>query len=410
MARDTWTDSKEIIIRMRILIDVDGRYDRTPDGAVWVKSGCLYDYWRRYLEVFDEVRLVARAREVPSVPAEMQRVDGERVCFVPLPYYEGPWQYLTKARAVRRAAQSAFEWGDAVILCGSPISALIHAKLAPRDYPFGARVVGDPYNVFAPGAIVHPLRPFCQWWSPRLLRKLCSGACAAIYVTQTSLQQAYPCPGLVVGASDVDLPAEAFVPEPRRFGPSRGPVRLLMAGSLSQLYKAPDVLIDAVAECVQDGLDVHLMLAGGGRHLPELQAQAQRLGLNGRVAFPGQIPRERVFEEFDRSDLFVLPSRQEGLPRVLIEAMARGLPCIGSAVGGIPELLPAEDLVPPDDAGALASRIREVVLDPERMNRMSERNLSTAHGYRDDVLRERWLSFYWCLRERTEQWLKTHHR
>jgi glycosyltransferase involved in cell wall biosynthesis len=89
----------------------------------------------------------------------------------------------------------------------------------------------------------------------------------------------------------------------------------------------------------------------------------------------------------------------------MIEAMALGLPCIGSAVGGIPELLPLEDMVTPADATALSRKIREVVTDPERMARMSERNLKRAREYREGVLRERRITFYQYLKERTAvQW------
>jgi glycosyltransferase involved in cell wall biosynthesis len=106
----------------------------------------------------------------------------------------------------------------------------------------------------------------------------------------------------------------------------------------------------------------------------------------------------------DHADLFVLPSRTEGLPRAMIEAMARALPCIGSTVGGIPELLPPEDLVPPGDAAALARKIREVVCDPDRMARMSARNLEQARQYREDALSGRRIAFYQRVREVTEAW------
>ena len=73
----------------------------------------------------------------------------------------------------------------------------------------------------------------------------------------------------------------------------------------------------------------------------------------------------------------------------MIEAMARALPCIGSTVGGIPELLPAEDMVPPGDADGLARKISEIVSDSQRMQRMSARNLARAGDFQEDVLRER---------------------
>jgi glycosyltransferase involved in cell wall biosynthesis len=90
----------------------------------------------------------------------------------------------------------------------------------------------------------------------------------------------------------------------------------------------------------------------------------------------------------------------------MIEAMACGLPCIGSAVGGIPELLPAADLVSPGDAQALADKIIEVLNDPERMRAMSARNLEKAKEYRKDILDLRRREFYRHLRNQTEAWLQ----
>src|SRR5207253_6445170 len=114
----------------------------------------------------------------------------------------------------------------------------------------------------------------------------------------------------------------------------------------------------------------------------ELESRANAAGLNGAARFRGQLASpDAVRAELDRADLFVLPSRQEGLPRAMLEAMARGLPCIGSTVGGIPELLPAEDLVPPGDASALTQKIHDVLGDPQRMARMSARNLEKAREY-----------------------------
>ena len=90
----------------------------------------------------------------------------------------------------------------------------------------------------------------------------------------------------------------------------------------------------------------------------------------------------------------------------MIEAMVRGLPCVGSDVGGIPELLPAEDLVPPNNVPALASKIMQVLQQPARMQQMSARNFIKAGEYNDDALKARRHQFYEFLRNRTEDWLK----
>lgn len=207
--------------------------------------------------------------------------------------------------------------------------------------------------------------------------------------------------------SDVHLPDTAFAPRAR--GPIQAgrPCKLITVGTLAQLYKAPDALIGAVGICVKQGMDLESVLVGDGKYRSELEMRARALGLGSCVRFAGQLASsDAVRAELDRADIFVLPSRQEGMPRAMLEAMARGLPCIGSQVGGIPELLPAEDLVPAADATALAAVITAALRDPERQARMSGRNLAKARLFHDQVLRERRMSFYAEVRDRTEAWIR----
>ncbi len=390
-----------------LVVSIEHRFDRTPDGAIWTQTMFARPFWSRYLAVFDAVRVVARLREVATVPETWQRADGDGVSFAALPFYIGPWQYLRQRRRLTEAAVAAVGPADAVIFrVPSAIAGQIEPALLRTGHPYGVEALGDPYDVFAPGAVRHPLRPFFRWWFPKRMRRLCAGAAATGYVTEHALQRRYPpAPGsCTTYYSDVELSAETFVAAPRI--PRReGTFTLVSVGSLAQMYKAPDVQIDAVARLVKEGLDLRLVLVGDGKHRPELEVRAVALGMAERVLFRGQLTAgAAVRAELDAADIFCMPSRTEGMPRALIEAMARGLPCIGSTMGGIPELLPAEDMVSPGDVAALAKTIRAVVTDPERMARMSARNLARACDYREDELRARRTHFYRALRERTEAW------
>jgi glycosyltransferase involved in cell wall biosynthesis len=392
---------------MNVVITTEQHFDRTPDGQVWTSGSFSYPFWTRYLAVFDSVRILARVRNVPVPPPEFRLVSGPNVTFAGVPDYLGPEQYLLRLPSVTAATAKAINNGDAVILrLPGQVGSRVARRLRKMRRPYAVEVVGDPYDVFAPGAVRHPFRPFFRSWFARSLRLECEGACASAYVTEHALQRRYP-PGsqaFATHCSDVELPQAAFVNLPRISMPN-GIARLIYVGSLAQLYKAPDVLIDAVGACVRGGLNLELVLLGSGRYQPEVEARAAALRLGKRVQFRGQLTTPKaVRAELDQAHLFVLPSRVEGLPRAMIEAMARALPCIGSTVGGIPELIPAEDLVPPGDVPALARKIHEIITDPARMARMSARNLAKATEYSDATLTSRRQAFYQHLRACNEAW------
>ena len=394
---------------MRVLVTASAHFAITRDGVLWIQNASMgYNLWARYLDVFDEVHLLVRAKPHEVPPEGWNRATGPGVKAMPVPDSVGPWGFVKDYARIARTLRQVLAEAEAVLIrIPCHIGTEVWRRL-PTRRPYGVEVLADPYDVFSPGAVKHPLRPFFRWWFSRRLRPQCSEACAAAYVTERALQRRYP-PAPAAFAtfySDVELQEESFARTPRPPLP-RGTVRLIFVGTLAQLYKAPDVLLDAVALCVRQGLDVRLHIVGDGKHRSELEMRAAALGLGERIDFRGQLAAaELVRQELDRADVFVLPSRQEGLPRAMIEAMARALPCVGSTVGGIPELLAADDLVPPNDPLALAQKIREVVTDPSRMARMSARNLKKAREYSPDLLALRRELFYQHVRGRTEGWLK----
>ncbi len=135
---------------------------------------------------------------------------------------------------------------------------------------------------------------------------------------------------------------------------------------------------------------------------------ADDLGVGDIVTFSGFIAnRDLLTNRLDSTDLFILPSRTEGLPRAMIEAMARAVLCIGTSIGGIPELLQADEMVQPGDDVSLAELMIEVVSNPARMAAMSARNLGKARHYHHDILQTRRREFYSSVRSQTEKWIES---
>jgi glycosyltransferase involved in cell wall biosynthesis len=126
--------------------------------------------------------------------------------------------------------------------------------------------------------------------------------------------------------------------------------------------KGADVLVDAVATLRRTGRDVTLTLAGDGEEMAALQEQAQRRELGAAARFLGHVPARHGFS---KGRLLVVPSRGDSLPYVVIEAAAAGVPILASRVGGIPEILGAENprLFPPDDPPAAAQAIADALDD-----------------------------------------------
>jgi glycosyltransferase involved in cell wall biosynthesis len=174
---------------------------------------------------------------------------------------------------------------------------------------------------------------------------------------------------------------------------------------MSTHYKGQDVLLRAIGHCRDRGVRLELQLIGEGAIRSELERLARDLQIADRVVFTGQLPHGgRLLEHLDRADICAVPSRTEGLPRSLIEAMARGLPCVGSDIGGIPELLDAPERVPPGDVEALSNLLIEISKDPARLARLSSRNLGKAREYAEPLLEARRQKLYDVLRRETDRW------
>ena len=149
-----------------------------------------------------------------------------------------------------------------------------------------------------------------------------------------------------------------------------------------RLDKGHKYLVEAARLIVDAGVDCHFVLVGDGGLREPLEKQVERLELTDRFAFLGR--RRDIPEVLRAMDVFVLPSLWEGQGIALVEAMAAGLPCIGTAVGGIPEVLDAGRagiLVPSKDPKALADAIVQLLSDSELASRLSKAARERAKAF-----------------------------
>lgn len=153
-----------------------------------------------------------------------------------------------------------------------------------------------------------------------------------------------------------------------------GPLRLLFVGRLVP-QKGPSVLLDAIDLLRRQGVDVHARIVGAGPLADDLALQVQRRDLGGRVELTGPLGQDRLPQLYREADLFVLPSFAEGLPVVLMEAMATGLPVVTTQIAGVNELVTDGThgrIVAAGRADLLAAAIAGLASDPAKRERMGE--------------------------------------
>lgn len=144
------------------------------------------------------------------------------------------------------------------------------------------------------------------------------------------------------------------------------PTEVLCVGRLVP-DKGQSILLDAVAELDRRGAQVALTLVGEGPDRATLDARAQALGIEDRVRLVGAVSQDRMVERYAAADIFCLPSFAEGVPVVLMEAMATGLPVVTTRITGVPELVQDEvsgALVAPGRSDALADALQRLTDDP----------------------------------------------
>jgi glycosyltransferase involved in cell wall biosynthesis len=275
----------------------------------------------------------------------------------------------------------------------------------PRGKSYGVEVVADPIEGLTAESLGTPFAGIYRHiYVPLFRRQIANAACVS-YVTDSALQSRYPTKtSHVYSYSSIDLDEKVL----QRAGPVIDRIKkqpdvmaqphLIFVGNLHRPAKGLDLLLEALALVLTDYPAIQLTVVGGGPLLTEYKKLAERLGLRAVVRFLGKIPPGApVFDRLCAADLFVLPSRREGLPRALIEAMAVGLPAISTDVSGARELLPTEFIVPLNDQQSLAETIRKMLSSRERRLRAARDNLKRARQFTRSHLKVIREQFYQCL-------------
>ena len=379
---------------------MDGNFSRVG-GEIYSPHMGHEKFAGRFTPHFDAVRIVARA--FPKVRPIGSLVTGPNTSFVDLGAIRGarlwlmclPGTTATLARAIRSARTLMIRFpGNVATL------ALLMCWIMRK--PFSAEIVADPEDYFSKEASNHPLRRVAKWIHCRSTAFAARRAQSVRYVTHAYLQEKYPprTPTASFGFSDAFLPDGLFVARDPAALARPGSLRLINVSMMHNRSKGHVALLEAVARLKRRNVAVVLTLVGDGALRAELEALAHALGIANVVVFRGQVASEAACAAVAEHDLFVLPSLQEGMPRAMLEAMAVGTPVLGTCVGGIPEVLPASDLIRAGSVDAIEAAIEAIVRDPARLVDMSARQQAKVAGFSCSALQEKYDAYCRYLVER----------
>jgi glycosyltransferase involved in cell wall biosynthesis len=177
-----------------------------------------------------------------------------------------------------------------------------------------------------------------------------------------------------IHALPLGVDPEDFAPPPRSGPDAAGPFRILCVGRLAAA-KAHHMLLAAIARLVEKGRNVELTIVGGGPERQSLEQAIAERRLAAAVRLAGPCNHDRAIDFYARTDAFALASFAEGVPVVLMEAMAMKIPCVATWIAGVPELI--RDgidglLVPPADPEALAAALEKLMDDPALRARLGD--------------------------------------
>lgn len=353
---------------------------------------------QRYREIDKNITFCAHFE--PSSSPEIARLGGfpqEWINAVSISQLNSLRELATGIPRNHKLLDQAIKGADWVIIRAPSFVAGMAASIA-RKYgkPYVLEMVGCPWDAFwnysLKGKAVAPF----MWVATR---RLVWDAPNVIYVTNRFLQKRYPNKGQnSISCSNVelvDIPTE--IAADRRLD-IHNPSRKLILGTLAAVdvrYKGHACVIRALGILKRNSNDTSFeyQMVGSG-DTSRLQLLAKKNDVEEQVKFLGEYPHDEVNDWLDSLDLYIQPSRQEGLPRSLIEAMGRGLPACGSRAGGIPELLDEQFLF---DQGSRASENLIPILQSFRSEQLRRdqalRNLNEAKKYRKEVLDRRRQSF-----------------
>ncbi len=361
------------------------------DKGIYYSSGINKSVLSRYLKIFDSI--IVCGRQYTDISNHNGNIAStENIEFKNIPYRNSIFIWFDKNS--RDHIYNLVNNVDFVIARLDSIIGFLAIKYARKlRIPYAVELCTDPWDCYInyglKGKLLAP-------WITYKTRNEVQRATNVIYVTNNYLQKKYPCKNNTIAISNVECePQHDIASKKIESYQTRKDTKKLVLGTAGALlpFKGQKYVIEAMKILKEKGVDqIYYKLAGNGSDLEKLKELAAKYGLNNKIVFCGTLNSLQMKDFYDSLDIYIQPSLQEGLPRTVIEAMSRGLCCIGSRTAGIPELLPENRIFEKKDVKGIVRMIESISEDD--MIRDSKHNFMESCLYDKNILDRRRTGFF----------------
>lgn len=334
-------------------------------NGVYCNTTITAEMFSRYFNVVDKLIVVIRTFHIDKTykEANLKKVELEGVEFVEIGNLNSAKGLLIEKIKYKKIIEEQVKKVDLIFARMPSIISDITISIALKNKKKYMVEVGgcawDAYwNHGLSGKIIAPYMFFNE-------RKGIKRADFATYVTERWLQKRYPCKCPSISASNVYLkPVEQSILEKRlkkiQLKNKADKFIIGTTAAVNVRYKGQEYIIRAISILNKQGYNFEYQLVGGGDN-SYLKKIAKECDVEDKVIFKGLLLHDDVITWLDSIDIYAQPSKQEGLPRALIEALSRGCPAIGSTTAGIPELIQNEVTFKSGNISEICDVLKEII-------------------------------------------------
>ena len=348
----------------------------------------------RYLNLGDSLSLLLRTQQIEENDKNrIPKITNASCNVISVPNFKSISGFVRNRAEAKETIQEAVKQSDVIVArLPSAIGSYAVQFANKLNKPVLAEVVACNWDSFwyynYKGKV---LAPYFYWKQKRIIKDIGH----AIYVTEHFLQGRYPTKGKSIGCSDVTLKEiddEVLAKRLNKIETQHSPLKLGTIAALNVPYKSQHNVINAISKLKKKGVKFEYHLVGQGDD-SRLRKLVESHGLGNEVNFIGTLQHDEVFNFLDEIDIYIHPSKQEGLPRAMVEALSRALPTLGARTAGIPELLDESDIFDKGDEQTIELMISN--MDKEKMKEQAHRNFITSKKYTEEQLNQKRLNFYY---------------